>query len=102
MLENAKYGITAVRYSGAEIVGAMMGLIDESETCWDFIPAPARITDVVDKLMEGDTVISLFPGRDGRLSAGPIVLVDVLPEGNETLALDDETSGRSLGDLPRF
>lgn len=102
MLENAKYGITAVRYAGAEVVGAMMGLIDASETCWDFSPTPTRITDVVDKLMEGDTVISLFPGRDGRLAAGPVVLVDVLPEGDETLALDDETCGRCLRDLPRF
>ncbi len=79
-----------------------MGLIDESETCWDFSPTPTRINDVVDKLMEGDTVISLFPGRDGRLAAGPVVMVDVLPEGDETLALDDESCGRCLRDLPRF
>jgi len=28
--------------------------------------------------------------------------VDVLPEGTETLALDEDAPGRSLGDLPRF
>jgi hypothetical protein len=47
-------------------------------------------------------VISLFPGGDGQLHAGPEVKVDVLPEGTETLALADEAPGRSLKDLPRF
>ena len=35
MVENAKYGITALRYAGAQIVEAMMGLIDTTQARWD-------------------------------------------------------------------
>lgn len=102
MVERATYGITAVRYAGAQIVEAMMGLIDSSHQRWDLRPAPTRLTEVVDRLVEGDTVISLFPDDDGQLQPGPEVKVDVLPEGTETLALDPEAPGRTLRDLPRF
>jgi hypothetical protein len=102
MVERATYGITAVRYAGAQIVEAMMGLIDSSHQRWDLRPAPTRLTEVVDRLVEGDTVISLFPDDEGQLQPGPEVKVDVLPEGTETLALDPEAPGRTLRDLPRF
>jgi hypothetical protein len=102
MVENAKYGITAVRYAGAQVVEAMMGLIDASQKRWDMRPAPTRVTEVVDRLVEGDTVISMFPGEAGDLEPGPEVKVDVLAEGTETLALAEEAPGRSLEDLPRF
>jgi hypothetical protein len=102
MVENAMYGITAVRYAGAQVVEAMMGLIDRSHAQWDLRPAPTRVTEVVDRLVEGDTVISLFADEEGHLRPGPEVKVDVLPEGTETLALADEKSGRSLKDLPQF
>lgn len=102
MVERATYGITAVRYAGAQIVEAMMGLIDSSHNRWDLRPAPTRLTEVVDRLVEGDTVISLFPDGEGHLQPGPEVKVDVLPEGTETLALDPEAPGRTLRDLPRF
>ena len=102
MLEKATYGITAVRYVGSQIVEAMMGLIDSRSARWDLRPAPTRVTEVVDRLVEGDTVISMFPDDEGGLQPGPEVKVDVLPEGTETLALDEDEPGRSLGDLPRF
>jgi len=102
MDEKAKYGITAVRYLGSQVVEAMMGLIDVSQQRWDLRPAPTRVSEVVDHLVEGDTVISLFPDNRGGLAPGPEVKVDVLPEGTETLALADEAPGRSLRDLPRF
>jgi hypothetical protein len=102
MVENAKYGITALRYAGAQIVEAMMGLIDTNRADWDLRPTPTRLTEVVDKLVEGDTVISLFPDDAGGLALGPEVKVDVLPEGTETLALAEEAPGRKLEDLPRF
>lgn len=103
MAERATYAITALRYAGSQIVEAMMGLFDEGSSRWDLRPAPTRVTTVVDRLVEGDTVISVFPGDDGGLRFGPEVKVDVLPEGTETLAFDgDDLPGRSLGDLPRF
>lgn len=97
-----KYGITALRYAGAQIVEAMMGLIDTTQSRWDLRPTPTRLTEVVDRLVEGDTVISLFPDEAGGLEPGPEVKVDVLPDSTETLALEGEAPGRTLGDLPRF
>jgi hypothetical protein len=104
MVENvkAKYGITALHYEGAQLVEAMMGLIDGTQARWDLRPAPTRLSEVVDRLVEGDTIISMFPDHRGGLQPGPEVKVDVLPEGTETLALADEAPGRSLRDLPRF
>ena len=102
MVESVKYGITAVRFAGTQVVEAMMGLIDATQSRWDLRPAPTRVNQVVDRLVEGDTVISLFPDEEGHLQPGPEVKVDVLPEGVETLALAEDAPGRSLSDLPRF
>jgi hypothetical protein len=102
MLEKATYGITALRYAGSQIVEAMMGLIDARSARWDMRPTPTRVTEVVDRLVEGDTIISLFPDDEGGLQPGPEVKVDVLPEGTETLAFDEDRPGLSLDDLPRF
>jgi len=102
MAEKVKYGITALRYAGSQIVEAMMGLIDTTQAKWDLRPTPTRLTEVVDKLVEGDTVISMFPDDSGGLQPGPEVKVDVLPEGTETLALADDAPGRSIRDLPRY
>lgn len=96
------YGITALRYAGAQVVEAMMGLIDSSKGSWDLRPTPTRLSEVVDHLVEGDTVISLFPDDAGHLEPGPEIKVDVLAEGTETLALAEEQPGRRLRDLPRF
>lgn len=98
----AVYGITALRYQGSQIVEAMMGLVDTGRGGWDITPAPTRLVEVVDRLVEGDTVISLFADDRGALRPGPQVQVDVLPEGTETLALAEDATGRRLQDLPRF
>lgn len=102
MENKATYAITALRYAGPQITEAMMGLIDGSRDSWDMVPAPTRLTEVVDRLVEGDTIIALFPLAGGGLHRGPEVKVDVLAEGTETLALDDGWPGRQIADLPRF
>lgn len=101
-MEKALYGITALRYSGSQMVGAMMGLIDSAHARWDLRPSPTRIVEVIDRMVEGDRVISMFPDDEGGFAPGPEVKVDLLPEGTETLTLDGEAPGRSLRDLPRF
>jgi hypothetical protein len=102
MTERTLYGITALRYANTQIVEAMMGLMDASRARWDLRPSPTRLNEVVDRLVEGDTVITLFPDESGELQPGPQVMVDVLPDSTETLALAEEAPGRRLGDLPRF
>lgn len=85
------------------MVEAMMGLIDNVHERWELRPSPTRIVAVIDRMMEGDTVISMFPDAQGRLTPGPEVKVDLLTEGMEILVLDDEeAAGLSLNDLPRF
>lgn len=102
MDEKSVYGITALRYAGSQIVEAMMGLVDRDLDCWDLGPTPTRVVDVVDRLVEGDTVITLFKDERGGLRRGPEVKVDVLPGGTETLSLADNAGGHALQDLPRF
>ena len=96
------YGITAVRMDGDHLAEVMMGMIDPSLEHWDLRPAPTRVVEVVDRLVEGDTVVTLFATERGTLQLGPQVKVDVLPEGTETLALAEDAPGRRLNDLPRF
>jgi hypothetical protein len=96
------YGITAVHYEGTQIAEVMMGLVDRSLEHWDLRPAPTRLVEVVDRLVEGDTIVTLFPTESGALQLGPQVKVDVMAEGTETLALTEDRPGRRLGDLPRF
>ena len=96
------YGITAVRMEGSQIAEVMMGMIDPGLEQWDLRPAPTRLVEVVDRLVEGDTVVTLFPTERGTLQMGSQVKVDVLPEGTETLAAAEERPGRRLTDLPRF
>jgi hypothetical protein len=96
------YAITALRYNGTQVSEAMLGLIDQALERWDLPPTPTRLVEVVDRLVEGDTVITLFRDEQGRMQAGPQVKVDVLPEGTETLALAQDVAGRRLADLPRF
>ena len=96
------YGITAVRLEGSHVAEVMMGMIDASLEHWDLRPAPTRVVEVVDRLVEGDRVITLFPTERGTLQMGPEVKVDVMPLGTESLAAADDHSGRRITDLPRF
>ena len=101
-LQSVLYGITAVRMEGSQIAEVMMGMIDPGLQQWDLRPAPTRLVEVVDRLVEGDTIVTLFPTERGTLQMGSQVKVDVLPEGTETLAAAEERPGRRLTDLPRF
>lgn len=96
------YGVVAVRMEGSHVSEVMMGMIDPGLEHWDLRPAPTRMVEVVDRLVEGDTVVTLFPTERGTLVMGPEVMVDVLPEGVETLSVADDQPGRRLTDLPRF
>jgi hypothetical protein len=96
------YGITAVRMDGGQVSEVMMGMIDPSLEHWDLRPAPTRLVEVVDRLVEGDTIVTLFPTERGTLQMGPQVQVDVLSEGTESLAVEEDRPGPRLADLPRF
>ena len=96
------YGITAVHLEGNQVTEVMMGMIAPDLEHWDLRPAATRLVEVVDRLVEGDTVVALFPTERGTLRMGPQVKVDVLPEGTESLAAAEERPGLRLSDLPRY
>lgn len=96
------YGITALHYEGTLLSTVMMGMFDPELERWELRPAPTRLVEVVDRLVEGDTIISLFPTERGTLAAGPEMKVEVLASGAETLALAQERPGRRLADMRRF
>jgi len=96
------YGITALRTEGGRVTEVMMGMIAPDLGHWDLGPAPTRLVEVVDRLVEGDTVVMLFPTERGTLQLGPQVKVDVLPDSSETLAPVEDRPGQRLSDLPRF
>ena len=96
------YGITAVRLVGSQVTEVMMGMVDPSLEHWHLHPAPTRVAEVVDRLVEGDTIVALYPTERGTLRMGPEMKIDVLPEGVETLAPEEDRPGQRLTDLPRF
>lgn len=97
------YGVTAVRYGSDGIESLMLGLLDPGTNTWAIPPAPARLIDVVDRLLGGDQVKIILPGPDSRLLSGAQLCVKMLQSGAETLEqVDTAAPGRSLQDLPRF
>lgn len=99
----AVYGVTAVRYRADEIDELMLGLMDPDTSTWAQEPSPARLIDVVDRLLGGDQVMVVQPAADGKLRVGPPLRVKMLESGAETL----ETVGavaaeNALQNLPRF
>lgn len=101
-MQHAVYAITALRWRGQGIDQAMMGLLDVDRMQWDRAPAPARTSAVIDRLLEGDTVVTLLgdPAHPRRI--GPGLKVGVSPDGEETLAEDEAPHTASLAELPRF
>lgn len=101
-MDKAVYAISALRWDGSRPVEVMMGLLGEGRAHWDVQPTPTAVHEVVDRLVEGDLVLSVFDDCAGGLDLGPEVKVDVLHEGTETLALAIEKPGRQLHDLLHF
>jgi hypothetical protein len=99
----AIYGVTAVRYREDEIEQLMLGLIDPDTNTWALKPSPARLIEVVDRLLGGDQVRIVKHAPDGRLHSGAALRVKMLDSGAETLETVDNTPpGHALQDLPRF
>ncbi len=57
--------------------------------------------EVVDRLLEAEPVVPLFPGRDAG-TAHQLVKVHVQADGTELIEVDPSLPGRTLRDLPRL
>lgn len=58
--------------------------------------------EVVDKLLDAEAVVPLFPGLRGSLPGEQVIKVHVEPDGTELIEVDPSLPGRSLRDLPRL
>lgn len=94
--------VTAVRYfpNGTQD-SFMMGLVDTVANAWVVHPTAVPVIDVVDLLMAGSVVISLFPTPMG-LTPGPLLRVATLAGGVENVSMQEVIPGRSVADLPAF
>lgn len=101
-MDKPVYAITALRWEAGLVTDAMMGLIDLPRMHWELAPAPTRLTTVIDHLLDGDVVLTLWQGPEGGWHAGPGLQMDVSQHGIEQLAMVVEHPGQRLRDLPRF
>jgi len=101
-MQHAVYAITALRWRDRGIDQAMMGLLDTDRMQWDRAPTPARTSAVIDRLLEGDTIITLVGDPAHARRIGPSLKVGVSPEGEETFAEDEALHPDTLRELPRF
>lgn len=58
--------------------------------------------EVVDKLLEAEAVVPLFPGQGGTPAAAQLVKVHVQADGTERIEVDPSLPGRTLRDLPHL
>lgn len=99
----AVYGVTAVRFEEEEIAELMLGLIDPERNRWALPPAPARLLEVIDRLLGGDEVRVVVQSDDGGLRCNSLLRVKMLESGAETLeTVEAPSPGCGLQDLPRF
>ncbi len=81
----------------------MLGMIDPQSNTWALQPAPARLLEVVDRLLGGDEVRVVVQGDDGTLRCNSLLRVKMLESGAETLeTVEAPAPGCGLQDLPRF
>ncbi|VVE49829.1 hypothetical protein PTE30175_04521 [Pandoraea terrae] len=75
--------------------------VDTDTNTWAAEPAVDPVIDVVEVIMGGDHVFTVF--RDGANTIpGPRVRIDILPGGVETLALENAGKHQTFQNLPRI
>ena len=100
----ALYGITAVRLDLEErVTHVQWGRIGAPHNTWATPPAEATVDQVIDALVAGDEVVTIFPSMEGTVP-GPRVCVVVYENGMESIDLEPpgDLLGQTLQDLPTF
>jgi hypothetical protein len=97
--------VNGVRYDDddARVTHVRWGIVDTDRNEWIKGPDAAELIDVVDALMAGQEVWTIYTEQDGRTVPGPRLRTAGDSEGSEGIEThtgpDDH---RSLRDLPRF
>ncbi|TCK32661.1 hypothetical protein B0G84_8487 [Paraburkholderia sp. BL8N3] len=96
--------ITAVRTDAntRRVTHVLWGHVSVAGDQFELTPDVGPVSDVVDALSRGDTVVTVFP-VDGQRVAGPEVRPVQHEDGQMDIeAVPDPHSGRTLTDLPRL
>jgi hypothetical protein len=94
--------VTAVRLRGGRQQAFMLGRVNTDTNRWVADPKPLETSEVVDLLLSGDKIGTIFP-TDGETVPGPMLRVHTFDNGVETVTTDGEpVDGRRVEDLPRF
>lgn len=98
------FAVTAARFDGDKLTALKMGELEPGDNfpAWRSPPAEVLPHEVVDRLMGGDTVTTIYQ-IDGHRVAGPTLRRLELADGVETVQLASPgLEGRTLRDLPTF
>jgi hypothetical protein len=94
--------VTAMRVRNGRQEAFMLGRVNTATNRWIADPKPLEATELVDLLLSGDKIGTIF-ATDGGTVAGPMLCVHTYEDGTETVTADGEPSeGRRVEDLPRF
>lgn len=106
------YGITAVRFatSGASrIEQVLMGLLTENRAGWELPPAPIPLKEVIDRLLEGDSIVAVREEPTGHFTCSAPAALQVQDSQydgwEESIAFppnDRASDAPGLGNLPHF
>lgn len=98
------FAVTAARFQGERLVAVKMGELEPGKDypAWRTEPVEVLPHEVVDRLMGGDTVLTIYI-VEGHRVAGPKLKRALLGGGIESIELEQPGhSGRTLRDLPAF
>lgn len=101
----AVHAITAVRMdeNSQRVTHVLWGQVSVSGEQFEVAPHASPVVEVIDVLVKGDTVVTVFP-LDGQRVAGPEVrrVVDAAGREGIEMVVADSDVGRTLADLPRL
>lgn len=91
---------TAIRYDSTGRQSALkVGRIDTSTDAWLIEPTPIPAAEVIELLLSGARILTIFDTPDARVT-GPELVVH--GGGDKVIAQGPPVNGRMVGDLPRF
>jgi hypothetical protein len=94
--------VTAMRVRNGRQEAFMLGRVNTATNRWIADPKPLETFEVVDLLLSGDKIGTIFATAAGTVP-GPMLRVHTLDEGEETVTTEGEpVDGRRVEDLPRF
>jgi hypothetical protein len=94
--------VCGARFENGNLVGLALGHADGTHNVWITAPREVPVLEVVDHLVEGERVATLFVVDGGHAVPGPNLQIIVLDNGVESVETEGAPQGRRVADLPRL